>query len=205
MLYYRMQILFLLHGNPIVLPDPIARQHEFLCCVYEKSLKELRQGPDWPWSSYTASLLCLRGLMVQVIYELLNRVRAVSTFVNPQRLYFIVQQIKATGKNENVARDFLRRLYAHIVLGSDEVPESLEVSDRRICIEGEYTLQEGRSQLSIPRKGEGSYADVYCASFMELKEIEIKQVALKRLRFQETGSSEERALCRQVCDQYLLI
>lgn len=59
------------------LPDPERDTSLLVTRAYEKSLGELRQGPDWPWSSYTATLCNLRGELVQTVMKLISMVRVI--------------------------------------------------------------------------------------------------------------------------------
>lgn len=79
---------------------------------------------------------------------------------------------------------------------SDEAPTFLEIEESHINEEHEH--KSGHSSLNVPRAGEGSYADVYRGLWAASGLRNLQNVALKRLRFQKTGTGEERFILRQV-------
>lgn len=95
---------------------------------------------------------------------------------------------------QTAARDRLRRLMAHIVQEQDVVPRELFLDESNL-------MRHHAPHKGDQPDGEGSYADVYQGFNIVPNGIDTyrQHVAFKCMRFQTTGSDDERMIRRQVC------
>lgn len=80
LLYHRMQLQYAINGvedaDIQALPAPSADSAALLLQrAYSHSIFEVRSGVEWMQESYTAALLCMRGMLVDDLLILVRRVR----------------------------------------------------------------------------------------------------------------------------------
>ncbi|KAI0698123.1 kinase-like domain-containing protein [Cytidiella melzeri] len=142
-LRYRTRMQLVLQGDIAELAEVPYENARLLEYVFSKAQREWREDSDWPWNSFTGSLIVAGGPIFDDTVQLIKK------------------EIDQSGPDEMATRDRLRRLLTHILQKTGLTPKCLRVKKRVLDVDSKTQDRMRKKIDPTYSDGRGSYANVY--------------------------------------------